>query len=200
MVQNLQNITERWRNNKIRIAKMQFPQALQTYTQIFYNIFGIIGFASFVIVCFTYIVYRKQLNIMTMSRCIDRFRKDFLYLKTDHSSDKKKIFEYVDFVNEECFYFENGYIPYNAIVEWVDGMIEIMPIYCNGIVANNEQCLLAIHENQMLNKFKRVKKAFTIKNKYNFDGVYKTNTELVERDKLIEEIIGNLGVSKPLIK
>ena len=178
---------------------MTYLQVLQSWTQVVYNLFGILGFFALFVYIFTYVVYRKQLSLATMARCIDRFRKDFIYLGEEKDPDIRKVFEYLDFVNEELFYFENGYVPYFAMLEWIDGMIDMMPIIQNRKVVNMDHCIKSIVEKALLAKFKRILIAFSLRGVYDFKNIYEKRIQS-ERTRLAEEILKNLGVSKPFLR
>ena len=74
--------------------------------------------------------------------------------------------EYIDLVNEELFYFQNGFLPRVVAEEWLDGMIDMIPIYDPyGNVLNLGYCIPIIHQRKLLDqyRFRRVRRAFTIK-------------------------------------
>lgn len=166
-------------------------------TQLFYNIIGSFAFLSIIGTIATYFVYRKQLNIATMSRCIDIYRRDFLSMKQDGNEDT--LFRYIDFINEEFFYMENGFIPGDAAKEWISGMIDHVPIYSNNQNMNPLKNSLVIETKQMLAEYPRVRKVFTQSKKYDFDLAFSSDPKLLlarraERERLIEGILSNLGM------
>ncbi len=107
---------------------------------------------------------------------------------------------YVDFVNEELFYFEQKYIPKDVAYEWIDGMINYMPIFNQAKqILNPNNSITKIHELNLLKDFQRVRKAFVVKQQYNFDLIYgEADDEATylkrrdERERLAKEIYGNL--------
>jgi len=143
-----------------------------------------------------YKISKKQLNLGTITRCIDYYRVHFVEIDT-LTTNLKKMKSYLDFVNEELFYFENGYIINTVIYEWLDSMIDVLPIFNGKSVLNENNCNKIIIEQNLLKPNPRIKKAFTIVSEYNFDIIYseqiineKERKEM--REKLFKEILKNL--------
>jgi len=108
---------------------------------------------------------------------------------------KKLLKKYVDFVNEEMFYIENDYIPEAVKKEWVDGMIDFLPLYdkYGGQLLNENNCIRSMHSYNLFSSFTRVKTACTV-NYFKEDEIYSgdRNIRNKKRSKLIKEIIKNL--------
>ena len=173
--------------------------SIMKLSQLFYNILGIIGFVSIIGVFISYIITKKQLNITTMSRCIDNYRKQFMDLKA--SDDVKIIRQYIDFVNEELFYFQDKFIPYEVAFEWVSGMIDFMPIIYEGENKNCNVVSQKITKNNLLEDYPRAITAFTIRKRYNYDLIHSNQHQErekrnLERKSLITEILVNIGLKK----
>ena len=164
------------------------------------NAVTIIGVILLIIGVYTYNLTKKQLNFAVLNRCIEAFQTKFYSI--DENSDLDLLRKYVDFVNEEMFYFEQNYIPKDVALEWIDGMIDYMPICDIKKQLKNTQIPIAakIHGAELLNSFQRVKKAFIVENKnYKFDliySAYKDNKQFEarkkQREELAKEIYGNL--------
>lgn len=145
------------------------------------------------------IINRKQLFLGTIARCIESFRKIELELSS-HPTAEPIIKNYVDLVAEELFYFQNGYIPKVVALEWIDGMIDYLPLLDkNGKVLNighgNEQ--LAAKKDVLLKNYPRIKHAFTISIFYDIELAYSQANNLLlqrtlQRKKIVEEIYNNI--------
>jgi hypothetical protein len=141
---------------------------------------------------------KKQLNFSVLVRCITIFNDKFINIQKE--KDLNTIKSYIDFVNEELFYFESKYIPKKVALEWIDGMIEIIPIYdTDNSIINTSNCNIIIHEKNILYSFQRIKNAFKIKKEYNFELIYsnyETESNYTkrkkERKKLLKEIYKNI--------
>ena len=132
-----------------------------------------------------YIISKKQLNLDAISRCIDYYRDNFVEGVNNKTTDIILLKKYLDFVNEELFYFENDYIINNVAYEWLDGMIDILPIFKNEIVLNEKYCNHNIKE--LLKPNPRVKKAFTVCSDYDFDMLY-SEENMKDRKKMREKL------------
>ena len=67
--------------------------------------------------------------------------------------------------NEEFFYFQQGYIPKPVIVEWLDSIVELFPIYSNGSYISFDPTASLpkqIYTSDLMKKYPRLMKAFTI--------------------------------------
>jgi hypothetical protein len=170
---------------------------LTTY-EIFSLIFSLITVLSLVFVVLQIRINRQQLYLSTISKCIDDFRR--LEDLTRSTADKSLVRKYVDLVNEELFYFQHNYIPNDVAREWIDGMIDYMPIKdVKGIILNEEYCLreLAINGEEYLTNYPRVEYVFIVRKSYDFALAYSKDkgnrqSRVRLRNKLITEILENL--------
>jgi hypothetical protein len=143
-----------------------------------------------------YSTNRKQLNLSALESCITRFRENFIHL--GHESPEPLVVEYIDLVNEELFYFQNAFLPKVVAQEWIDGMIDAIPLYDPvGNVLNQGYCIPLIHQRKLLDqyRFRRVKRAFTIRHHLDLDLVYGDGAfepREKARQKIVNEIIRNL--------
>jgi len=169
----------------------------------FANIATIAGGLAIAVGVISYKLNKKQFNFSVLVRCITHFSENFASIS--NTTADKDLKAYVDFVNEELFYFEKNYIPKDVALEWIDGMIDYMPIYSQGKkkVLNPEQSIKKIDDLKILQSFQRVKKAFTVNEKYDFDKIYGANDtdngylkRRKERERLAKEIYGNLNKSR----
>ncbi len=157
-----------------------------------------IGGISLFYAVYNYNISKKQLNFAVLDRCISTFQKEFISISENTKIEDLR--RYIDFVNEELFYFEQKYIPKAVAYEWIDGIIDILPIYREGTerkVLNSEKAINKIVENNLLHGYPRVKKAFTLKDEYKIKLIYSEEESdyldrRKERERLIKEIYGNL--------
>lgn len=148
-----------------------------------------------------YGVSRKSLYLSTIEKCIEGFRK-LKNLQKEPSRDEVE--EYIDLVNEELFYFQHGYLPIEIADEWIDGMIDFLPMFdSKGNVLNPNNCIQDLAENHdsYFQNYPRVVTAFTIKGSYDFKLIYSSDVKSAtkrksQRRKLIIEILKNLKVLK----
>jgi len=144
-------------------------------------------------------INRKQLNISVIEKCFKDFRElGKLDLNAAHPS---KIKAYIEIVNEELFYMQRGYLPEDICLEWLDGIIEYLPLYdkYSNTALNPQNCFSAILENpdEYLRNYSRVLHVLTIDNTFDFAAIYSLDkSELVnrikERKKLIKHLKSNL--------
>ena len=122
---------------------------LLPYTQLISNIATIIAVIIVVFTFRTYIVNLKKMNFDVVARCVDIYRDKFINLTKD-SSDEERIKRYLDLINEELFYYEQNYLPEIVALEWMDGIIDLIPIIQNDNIINKKSCIQLIHKNKLL--------------------------------------------------
>lgn len=143
-----------------------------------------------------YSTNRKQLNLSALESCITRYREQFIHL--NHASQEPLVVAYIDLVNEELFYFQNDFLPKVVAQEWIDGMIDMIPLYDSaGNILNQGYCIPVIHQRKLLDqyRFRRVKRAFTIRHSLDLEIVYGGGAfppKEKARQKVVNEIIRNL--------
>lgn len=143
-----------------------------------------------------YSTNRKQLNLSALESCINRFRASFLHL--GQQSSEALVIEYIDLVNEELFYFQNEFLPRVVAKEWVDGMIDFLPIYdAEDNVLNRGYCLSMIDQHKLLDqyRFRRVRRAFTVRVRVDAEAMYSDGNHVrreAARIRVVNAIIRNL--------
>lgn len=129
-----------------------------------------------------YAMSKKQVHFMTMDKCIRDFREIVL---GNAATDKQFAKRYIDLVNEEFFYIQNGFIPLDVAIEWIDGMIDYLPFY-----THNNQFVPSIGitdfkseetTKKILDGHTRVLKAISLGKPIQFEIV---NRKLNNKDKL----------------
>jgi hypothetical protein len=146
-------------------------------------------------------INRQQLYLATITKCIEHFRS-FDKLNID-TTDEKVLWNYIDLVSEELFYFQYDYIPTDVSIEWIDGMIDYLPITDkSGSVLNRGNCIhyLADHGEEFLISFPRIRTSFEISEQYDFTLIYSKEkgnikSRVVERNRLAKEILKNVRAS-----
>ncbi|MFH6984912.1 hypothetical protein [Marinoscillum luteum] len=174
--------------------------SIESSTTIIANIVTIIGVIGLAAIWISHRLSVKQFHFTVMLSCIDRFQQ--LYpsqMDRQEEGFELRLRKYLDLTNEEFFYFENGVIPKVVIVEWMDSIIECLPIYYLG----NEQPINydfldfpEIHDRKLLQEFPRLNAAMRINGKYDFSVIADrtTSDSRRQRRQVIAEILRNLNV------
>lgn len=165
------------------------------------TIITILGISTFLVMYFSYMRSIKVLNFNIITSCNSRFNElvDDLYIKP---LNQKLIRQYIDLCHEQLFYYKKGYFKEEEIIkEWIDGMIDFLPIYSQGQCVNSEFSTHAkyIDSNHFLDNYSKLKKYFTIGDKFPIEKYYQE--ENVERktkmkDKLVNVIMENIKEKK----
>ena len=143
-------------------------------------------------------INRQQLYLATITKCIQDFRmmgnidKDTL--------DEAVLWKYIDLVSEEMFYFEHDYIPTNVSIEWIDGMLDYLPVSDrHGMVLNSDHCIQLLYDkiDIFFIRFPKIRKSFQIEGTYNFPVIYSSSKDkirdrIIERARLAKEILSNV--------
>ncbi len=117
-------------------------------------------------------INRNQLYSNTIIRCLDSFQEIDITQETD---DEKQIRRYIDLIGEELFYIQKGFIPKEVALEWIDGMIEFIPLtHGNKEILNQHNCIFHLFKNRakLLQSYPRIKTAFRVTPWYNEEIVY----------------------------
>jgi hypothetical protein len=174
------------------------------------NFATIVGVIAIIAAIWTYNLNKKQFNFSVLVRCITVYQEKFLNKLPTEITDGGEaktmsiLNDYIDFVNEELFYFQQMYIPKEVALEWIDGMINEMPIY-NGdgqMLNKGEKTAELIDNKKITQTYNRIKKAFIVNGQYDWSLIYSTyqsKAQFEKRDeerlRLVKEIYVNL-VSK----
>ncbi len=139
-------------------------------------------------------INRKQLNLSVIEKCINDFRSiDGLSIETNKVVVVKK---YIDLVNEELFYIQRGYLPLDISKEWVDGIIDYIPILdrqTKEILNRGNSFKLLNDDLNILDAYPRIRHTFSVSKSYDFSKIYNPQSEfLVERVKARKELINEL--------
>lgn len=149
-----------------------------------------------------YISSKKQIHFTTMEKCVSNFKK--ITKRSGVPIDKSA--EYIEFVSEELFYFENGYLPLVVSIEWIDGLIDYLPFYDKDkvFIASNRLDPLKTQDQaiRLLRDYPRIRKAIQMREAIDFEIVHISIENEIdrekrrqERDKIIYAVIMNLKIS-----
>lgn len=150
----------------------------------------------------TYIFSKKQIHFTTMEKCVAAFKE--ITQLSGVSGDKSA--QYIEFVSEELFYFENGYLPLTVSIEWIDGMIDYLPFYDKNKAFIKSNRLDALKDQdktiRILRDYPRIRKAIQMRQEIDFEIVHVSieneidrEKRRLERDKIIYAVIMNLNIS-----
>jgi hypothetical protein len=145
-------------------------------------------------------INKKQLFLSTITKCISDFRN--LGELNRQTKNADIINRFIDLTNEELFYFQHKYIPKVIRKEWIDGMIDFIPITnINGQILNKEYCIKYIAENRsiLFQNYPRIQNAFELNKTFDFGLIYSTDEtkrieRVKERKRLIEEILKKINI------
>lgn len=121
-------------------------------------------------------INRKQLSLSTISYCLEKFGKLNIY----HDTDVATVKAYVDLVSEELFFFQYKYLPKEIAYEWIDGMLDYMPLFdSEGKLLNGDVCLLELAKSHpdLLRNYPRIKHTFTINHHFDVSLIYNHTNE-----------------------
>ena len=163
-----------------------------------YYSFEVVKLIGIIFAFRAFIINKKTLYLSTINNCVNQFRQIPSIRKAD--SNTEDLNKYIDLVNMELFYFQYHYLPKEICDEWLDGIINVMPI-CDrrGKVLNSRYVNQALVTNRiaLLADFPRVRKVFTVSQRYDFDIIYSTDYKDIRqrqilRRAMILELMGNL--------
>lgn len=164
---------------------------ISTVKDLIETIFISFGGLVFIIAAITYALNKKQHYFAVTNNCINKFQDNFI---TDKNLSTIKCLKYLDLVSEQLFYIENKYVPPIISVEWIDGILDFLPI----IIKNNNQYFTNPNNkfgreltSSELNLFPRISRTFSVKtNNYCLDLTLSENVDL--RKELILTMVMNI--------
>ena len=164
-----------------------------------FDIVKILGVITVIVAIYHLGLNRKKLNFDVIESCISRF-KEILenLLEGQKSGDIEKINTslhlYVHLVNEELFYMANEYIPEEVSKEWIDGMIEMIPLLNSEGNIVNEKYIS--YPGQLLEIIKNNPRVYYT---FHYDGdvdlLYSTNMleKVKARKRIVNQVLKNLN-------
>ena len=149
-----------------------------------------------------YIAYKqstKQIHFSVMTKCIQDYRN---FLKSEELDESRHAMEYIELINEELFYLEKNYLPFEVAVEWIDGMIDYLPFYANGRFQASKN-LSALNSEEktrsILYDYPRIKKIIALNTEINLEIAFLDSfneglrlQRQAERKKIIVHILMTL--------
>jgi hypothetical protein len=160
--------------------------------------FTIAGFIFIYIAVRSYRRSVKTLNFEIITSCNSRFYGivDDLY---ESKPDPKILRQFIDLCNEEIFYFKNDYLKDDDIIsEWIDGMLDFLPVILNGTCINSNQShvIEVIINDNMLENYSRLKKYITLENKSISHFTPDNLKDLEKRKVMVSLLIKNIQNNK----
>lgn len=147
----------------------------------------ILGFFAIIFTVRSFWTAKKQNYFTVVNNCINKFQENFVQ---HEKFDENKKLKYLDFVNEQLFYMENDYLPLMISIEWIDGMLDYLPVhyYNEQIFTNPNSRFSDPIEKETLVLYPRIKHIFTTSKQYKGTDLTKAENHL-ERKELLEEIL-----------
>lgn len=129
------------------------------------TIVAVIGIIAIVIGVIGYFLSKNQFGFNVTVRCVEKFQKilpelETLDKKTPHHKERI-LRQYIDLCEEELFYFKKRYLPREIIEEWIEGMLNYLPLYDGHGNLLNENCKLRdIDKSPLLSGYPRIRDCF----------------------------------------
>ena len=162
------------------------------------NIATALGIIGFIVLYLSHQQNQRQFNFTVMLSCIERYQGLLPVIRNDQE-DNSRLKKYVDLTSEEFFYFQQEYIPKSVIVEWLDSIIDIFPLYYNNElrpINSDYISYKAIHNDLLLAAYPRLRKTFSLRNKYDTATHDLGNKKYRDiRKGLIKEVASNPSIT-----
>ena len=140
-------------------------------------------------------INKKQLSLSTISYCLEKFGK----LDLRHDTNESIVKDYVDLVSEELFFFQYKYLPTEIAYEWLDGMLDYVPLLDKeDNVLNGDVCLLqlATRHKELLRNYPRVRHTFTVGHSIDISNIYEERKEqLLIRQQARRNLIASMYIN-----
>lgn len=114
----------------------------------------------------TYLIHRSQLNFNMITSCNQRFQDILVDLEDEGSKRQHAKRRYVDLCNEELFYFSKGYLPREVFEEWLESMIDFLPLFDN-VTGEVHPDHPGVVEPELLEGYPTIKRVFVVDGPYN---------------------------------
>jgi hypothetical protein len=178
-----------------------------TLLELLSKISGILTFIVVIIGLLSLRYSKKQIHFNTMTKCIDEYRRivrdqQRLLYKDDKDSVYEKYIlalDHLGLVNEELFYMQKNYLHKDISSEWINNMLDYIPVKHNGkcinesVIRNSKE--LHSLSNEQIQKYINVVKDFN-----KIDAIFTINkpypiieNKYAEKDQLKMEILSNIN-------
>ncbi|MFZ6050755.1 hypothetical protein [Halocola ammonii] len=167
-----------------------------TWKDIIVVLVNVLGVAAIIIAVQSYRLKQKSNYFQVVNNLVNKYQDNFLAQNYFDNETRKK---FIDFVNEELFYIQYGYVPLPIAVEWIDGMLDVLPVINNGkqYFTNPNSLFNSKIEDDILKTYPRIKRALSITSIN--DPVDLTNSSNIAlRREVVSEVIGNIFNSKKM--
>lgn len=180
-------------------------RAIIDILEIIGKIVTILGVIGIFITLVNYKRSKSQFQISILQKCIDSYRK---IVENKREIDKCNVYDHLGLINEELFYMQHGYLPKSICREWLNNMLDYMPIILqenknSSKVLNLEKVKYKyiLANINLLDDFPKILKIFTIKKHYDFEIIYSSGGKCksernAERQRLIDELLSNFKKNK----
>lgn len=128
---------------KAKVKRIGFPPFANIKTNFSLNMKEFFEWLNLIIPTLTFLativgfitIYqaRKSLFQSTMGKLISDFRA---LIDENARIKSENRLKYLDLINEQTFYFRHGYIPFDVAIEWLDGMLEYLPMIQKNKIMN----------------------------------------------------------------
>ncbi len=118
------------------------------------------GSLSLVVATIAYLLSRKGLQFDVMISCIGRFQ-DLLPRLAGAEAAEHDVRRYLDLCNEELFYFQHSYLSKEVALEWIDGMVGLLPLLNEATKSPWDGQPYLETSDKLIHQFPRVEHAFS---------------------------------------
>lgn len=133
---------------------------------------------------------QKQFSFEIITSCTTRFQEIVDMIDSSDQEEKKRGYrKYIDLCNEEIFYFQQKYILEEVMKEWLDGMLNYIPVYYKDEKTNLNKNLLStniLEESDLLDRYPRIRNVFKV------NKIYKRDNDEDIRKEIINNLLGNI--------
>jgi hypothetical protein len=120
----------------------------------------VVGSLSLIVATIAYLVSRRGLQFNVMIACINRFQELLPNLGNEYVPERD-VLRYLDLCNEELFYFQNKYLRKEVALEWIEGMLNFLPLLNEATGAPWEGRSSITASDELIHRFPRVEHAFS---------------------------------------
>jgi len=129
------------------------------------HIAQIAGGLALIVAAGTYFIQRNQLSFAVIANCNQRFQDLLVDLHDDGGAGQHAKRRYVDLCNEQLFYFHNGHLPREVFEEWLESMVDYLPLFDN-VTGKVHPDHLGVIDPELLEGYPTIKRVFVIDGPY----------------------------------
>jgi hypothetical protein len=88
------------------------------------------GGLGIIVAAGSYLIHRNQLSFAVVANCNERFQDLLIDLEGEDTRKREPAKRrYVDLCNEQLFYFSRGHLPREVFEEWLESMVDYLPLF-----------------------------------------------------------------------